>query len=166
MAANWKHGLPELCIFFLVLEHFPREPQVLWSWQRKPRMTFWLSTSRCARTSWWIDFFFSLSFLAKGQHLLRRTPSRCHFSVSRLICLSTQQGAKGLYVYKSNLISEWLVLKFHSASQWPQMTLSICLIVRRGSLQLQVTKGLKYVSSLLFAWRNWTNAFCFEDQTG
>lgn len=141
VAANWKHGLSELCIFFLMLEHFPREPQVLWSWQRKSHMTFWLSASQCARTSWWTDFFpFFFFFLAEVQQLLRRSTLCCHFSVSRLVCLSTMN-AKGLYFCKSSLISRRLPLRFYAASRWPRMT--FCLAVRCGSLWSQVTKGLE-----------------------
>lgn len=62
VAANWKHGLFELCIFFLMLEHFPREKsQVLWLWKRKICISFWLSVSWYTHTH--RSSFFLLSWL-------------------------------------------------------------------------------------------------------
>lgn len=59
VAANWKHGLFELCIFFLMLEHFPREKsQVSWLWKRKICISFWLSVSGYTHTRWSSFFFF------------------------------------------------------------------------------------------------------------
>lgn len=136
MAANWKHGLSELCIFFLILEHFPREPQVLWSWQRKSRMTFWLSTLWCARTSWWGDFFFLPSVLSFFLGYSGASALKKH-TTSLLLCRLL-----GLFVNKTECKGIVFLQKsshFKEACHWGICSIAmipdgiICLIVRRGS---------------------------------
>lgn len=132
MAANWKHGLSELCIFFLILEHFPREPQVLWSWQRKSHMTFWLSISWRVHTSWWGDFFFLSFFLGySGASALKK-----HIT-SLLLCRLL-----GLFVNKTECKGIVFLQKssyFKEACHWGICSIAmipddiICLIVKWGA---------------------------------
>lgn len=121
VAVNWKRGLFELCIFFLMLEHFPWEKsQVSWLWKRNICISFWLRTS-------WYTITFS-SFLAHVRHMLLRKVFHPHFSGSFLVYWSTKQNVKGLYFYNSNYASEQLVIIYYVASHWTKMLFSAWLL--------------------------------------
>lgn len=153
VAANWKHGLFELCIFFLMLEHFPWEKsQVSWLWKRKICISCWLSVSWYTHTHWSV---FS-SFLAKVKHMLLRKVFHRHFSGGCLLYLSTKHNVKGFYFYKSNSISKQLVIIYHGVSHLITMLFSAWL----WKVMICIHKSVKYSNIYLCCLIGGNNTLC------
>lgn len=107
VAVNWKHGLFELCIFFLMLEHFPWGKISGLMIMEKKYLYIFLIKGFVIHTYTLITFS---SFLAKVRHELLRKVFHPHFSGSFLVYLSTKQNVKGYISIKVIIFQSSLLL--------------------------------------------------------